>query len=842
MSNIIKKPYEISLWDDDLVFRVKYIKDGKEIKVKEYLGSLKDFEEIEGATTEITQYYKERKICIIGSDTMDTPIRAVNSKLISNVNGSNTLSFSMYSKYWDEDAEQFYDNPFLKLLVNERKVKVRYGALGSNDCKWYDLIIKNVQENSETKTFNYTAKDLFVNELSKSGFELVLDPELENNMGNITELAENILEGSDWELGEENSILLQTKEEPLYEIILNESIKARNMQDETQEIVISGNNKIYGFYTPIANKESYFQFLYVENNAYESDSDYVIINSPNWFIEGVTYDEDGKPNFAKSIIISSDYRGDRVVRQVQTIYDSTIDKYVYSYNKGQYYGYSESEYISPTAVKNFITSPDTFTSFSGWEVGGVIVNENTVYPSLDLQGFPDPRVVGLNENQEYTCLLKYTATAANQVLFNSGIMDHRSSINGFVKDEEFLLRIKHATASHNSEGLPIKLTYKSTLPTIKIGTYTLTDGVYKVTEDLFDVVADSTSFNENTIQAIFKCKRAMAYSEMIEKKIGVFIDFGFNTTNSNNNIHYLEDLQFFRYAEDADGEIIYPDSALKALVKTKYYYYVPNKDYKGIEDVQYVYEGYEPMTSVAQDYNDNQFEKIRSITAKESNRFNLIQTLCETFECWPKFTIEHNMTTGEIELDENYRQKKFVTFHEYIGKENYAGFKYGINLKSIQRTLDSSGAVSKIIVKNNANEFAEGGFCSIARAVENPIGENFIYDFSYYIQQGLIDFSEINNDLYLDVNGYLGYYKKLRELNKNRESWIEEQVGLLNDVSNFTASYQTYKVSVESAQEELKATEIAILKLTGYTYSELVGILCESNINLMGPIQNSTNR
>ena len=105
MSNIIKKPYEISLWDDDLVFRVKYIKDGKEIEVKEYLGSLKDFEEIEGTTTEITQYYKERKICIIGSDTMDTPIRAVNSKLISNVNGSNTLSFLMYSKYWDEDAE-----------------------------------------------------------------------------------------------------------------------------------------------------------------------------------------------------------------------------------------------------------------------------------------------------------------------------------------------------------------------------------------------------------------------------------------------------------------------------------------------------------------------------------------------------------------------------------------------------------------------------------------------------------------------------------------------------------------------------------------------------------------
>jgi len=35
-------------------------------------------------------------------------------------------------------------------------------------------------------------------------------------------------------------------------------------------------------------------------------------------------------------------------------------------------------------------------------------------------------------------------------------------------------------------------------------------------------------------------------------------------------------------------------------------------------------------------------------------------------------------------------------------------------------------------------------------------------------------FSELNNDLYLDINGYIGYYKKLRAMNHNRENWIEE--------------------------------------------------------------------
>jgi hypothetical protein len=105
----------------------------------------------------VAQYYKERKICIIGSNTMDTPIRAVNGKIKSNVNGSNELTFDMYSHYYDEELDELIANPFINLLINERKVKLRYGELGAPDTKWYDLIIKRISENSETKVFSYTA-------------------------------------------------------------------------------------------------------------------------------------------------------------------------------------------------------------------------------------------------------------------------------------------------------------------------------------------------------------------------------------------------------------------------------------------------------------------------------------------------------------------------------------------------------------------------------------------------------------------------------------------------------------------------------------------------------------
>ena len=144
MKNILRKPYEISLWEDTI--------DKIEIKNPET-------EEIE-----VVQYYKEVPIAIIGSNSMNTSIRAYNPTFTQNINGSSTLTFTINSKYYDETTGNFIDNPFSKLLVNERKVKLKY----NND--WYDFIIKNIDENSEEKTYTYTAEDLFVNELSKNGF------------------------------------------------------------------------------------------------------------------------------------------------------------------------------------------------------------------------------------------------------------------------------------------------------------------------------------------------------------------------------------------------------------------------------------------------------------------------------------------------------------------------------------------------------------------------------------------------------------------------------------------------------------------------------------------------
>lgn len=824
MSNLINRPYEISLWEDVLTFVVSFYNEvGAFVKKQEYYGSLEGFVNPENYLTQTEQYYKEQKVCVIGSDTMIAPIRAIQPRLVRNINGSSTLTFSIYSQYYDEEAGELVDNPFVKMLVNERKIKVRDGLPGN--CKWYDLIIKNIQEDSESKTFSYTAKDQFVNELSKSGFNLEFAPELENNTGTVVQLGERILEDSDWKIKAGSDILQQTKNEPLYEIILSRQITGTNMTNAADTITVPAGQKIYAFYSSIVEQSGYFQFLY-SFSSYEVDDDYVITNSPNYYTT-VTYNPDGIPDItdAANIYVSEKYRGKRLVRKMVTKYDSTIDKYVnvYTHEGKEIYGYSESEYVSPTVVQSYVTNPNSYSSYTGWEVGGVQTGNGIDYPQLDLTCIPDPRDVNLQDfgNAEFKGYLKLKIEKTGQVLVNSGVSDFRSSIKSFIQGESYVFRVKYGVVDGLSpSGRPTSIKPSGKRLNLRVSTYELKDGVYDTSANQIELFNTSalTWIKENNgyEYVIVPCKKSMAYSDMITKTIGIFIDLPVNTSP-----YYIEDVQFFKFVPKSDGTPLAPDDIKLGEVKTIYYYYYPNSKYTSADDIVYIYKGESPANFL-EVYNDNEFEKIRSITAKESNRFNLLQSLCEIFECWVNFEIEHNPETGEILLDEDYRQRKWISFHEYVGKDNDCGFKYGINLQVIKRTLDSDGIVSKIIVKNNSNEFAKNGFCTIARAAENPTGENFIYDFSYYVQQELLGFGEINNDLYNTGNGYLGYYKKLRQLNKERDKHIEEQAGLVVDIANYEALYQTYKISVESAEEELRDKYIWLKAYTGYTFEDLL--------------------
>jgi hypothetical protein len=161
--------------------------------------------------------FEEKRLGIIGTHTMDALTRALEPNLTRNVNGTKKLTFKMYKYYKDTITGEQMENPFVDWLVSERKVKLKYGTYidgdGTEKDRWYDFIIKNINENSSNYQYTYQLEDALVQELSKNGFATTLDQQLMNNTGTAKELSEKVLEGTDWTV--ESEVFVQTVDENL---------------------------------------------------------------------------------------------------------------------------------------------------------------------------------------------------------------------------------------------------------------------------------------------------------------------------------------------------------------------------------------------------------------------------------------------------------------------------------------------------------------------------------------------------------------------------------------------------------------------------------------------------
>jgi len=108
---------------------------------------------------------------------MDSFGRARNPVFKTNINGTETLTFDMYYQY--EEEGEIVRNPLIDLVVDERKVKLFY------EDKWHDFIVKKDDEKGREYKYSYTCTGLAANELGKTGYNIELDTELENNMGTV---------------------------------------------------------------------------------------------------------------------------------------------------------------------------------------------------------------------------------------------------------------------------------------------------------------------------------------------------------------------------------------------------------------------------------------------------------------------------------------------------------------------------------------------------------------------------------------------------------------------------------------------------------------------------------
>ena len=935
MNEQLKKPYQISIW--------------KDVPTND-------------------NRFNEEMIAIIGSDTMTSPSRAFSPQLTKNVNGEVTFTFSMLHRYFDNDLGEEIFNPLIPYMVNERKVKLKYGD------EWYDFIIKNCEESSEADTFQYSCTDLWVNELAKTGYNVELAQELGNNQGTVTELAERVLESTDWEVDKKASeSIRQWVQEPLYKAQLIQNIKTDEML-EKEEVTLAKGEVIYFFYSDIIQKRTeniqvlrdldreegkwvfddnnvvkgsnymlrnsltytgdkpdivsnnidiYFHTTDTEinpNKTYyiKQNNDYVEVENPVSADLPTYFELDRQPGF----IINLEFQGYRLnyapvskwdpltekyVDLYQVTYEETITKYIYHYK--------DYEYLTSDILFNSFTNGTDFdifkSSISGWSPYG---NRGSIKASIadsnNIQFSTYPKDIFGPEEEGYdkfpknlqelgdtdACLLMtFKGTGIDNAIFNSGIRDNASLIGGFSKGEEYIFRAKYnpnpdqtdqsqpatvpvlglVVADYEVKTIEIngdKVTYyqpdlskkyfefkpsgnnepvnyeksnneitggyfldnthktyvkempwgKDTIPPSRKYVYIAEEEgqnkeyVWSNVEDQYvskngPDAPQKSGVNYWSIKA--DCLRSISAEELKAKNIGLFVINCANTAKS----YWVRDIEFFKYRQDSNGHTLIPGSAPEATNNEVDYYYIKDDTLKDKEKVK----TYFTLDALATDlgvsvdniiqvYN-NDYDKITSIEVKESNYFNIIQELCEKFECWAKFTVAHN-ENGSIATTKDGKAIKKVSFHEYAGKDNFAGFKYGINLSSIQRTLDSNEFVSKMIVAQPASEYVDGGVLTIRKADANPSGESYILNFSYYLNQGLIDGSFYEE--------FTQFQKDLKEKNIEIDRLSKEYEDIQAAMTRIDSTLTVYSITMDVAPEFAQDAEDDLEKITGATSYE----------------------
>lgn len=139
--------------------------------------------------------------------------------------------------------------------------------------------------------------------------------------------------------------------------------------------------------------------------------------------------------------------------------------------------------------------------------------------------------------------------------------------------------------------------------------------------------------------------------------------------------------------------------------------------------------------------------RVRTLSISKSNRFNIIQEISKVFEIYPQFYIQHK-SNGSIVQDDEGEYLKQVFFITEKGVENKIGFRYEKNLKDISRNVVSDQIVTKLYVLDVDSDLSKTGMCSIKTAEDNPSKDSYLIDLSYYIQKGMLDKDEVEQDLY----------------------------------------------------------------------------------------------
>lgn len=816
----MKEKYEVSIWEDILVPKNTKIINGEEIT--------------------IPAHYEEKKVAIISSNNISSSMQAFNLKLTTNINGTNLFEFQMYhmvpqnqnfndltvylkkpqAREKKDSNNKNQKNPLRNLLFAERKIKLLW------QDKWYDFVIKEIEEDKVARISSFKCIDSYVNELSRTGYNITFDTELKNNFGTASELIKQTIKGTDWTYDKDHSDLLQEwSEEPVYEVGITQTIDAFNQVKKNEEELLE-NSKILVYYSQIQDilnseelqGEVELQFAY----ALEYKTDFMsplVINADcyviNTFWEKVDsviqfYLEENltwlKFPFMQSV--SNQYRAKRLVKKQKSILDPIIGRYVNIYEAIEegdefdigdvIYGYSESLFTTPNIVQNLVINNRNFTSVDGWSGENIFFS---MYPQFS------PQTQGTLDSFESHSFLKFES---GKTYYNKGITSSSHLLEeGLQKEQEYIVRFKIKGGANEPSGGFINSGLTPSLQKYD------DDGLYIKPSSPVKVFGDIENLGKNGDWLEYKITilESIPRVKLRGEKVGLF----FTATST----VWLQEVEFFPlvYGEDEFGNLvkIVPEALNTfSIERTQYTYYnfTTQKNKTQAKELEFLWQSTVDWqeSKIIPVYNED-FEKARILSISGSNRFNILQSIAETMEGWIVFEVKHE-PTGKLVYDEYGLPIKTIKIVKEIGKDTGLSFVYGLDLKTINRTYQSNEISTKTIVLPNTSSLTNENIITIAKAKENYPMTSYIMNFDYYIAQGLIDIEELNKDLYDKENG-IGFYEVLREnsINHQKESGILSARKI--ELVQVEANIEVYSGIIQNAQIERQNIQNALIALAG---------------------------
>ena len=541
--------------------------------------------------------------------------------------------------------------------------------------------------------------------------------------------------------------------------------------------------------------------------------------------------------------------GGRIVKSVNSHFEPVADRYVEDWEvKGteeKVYHYQETEYATSDIVQNYLANSTNFVSQIGWVNRST--NAGSITDGFQFHTMPIPEEPPLDITTvkdwlptNYMVLPK----GSNEYKYhNSGLSDQHIRL---VKDKIYVFRwrarvIDETANSYTVDSLPIPSTSSTSSTygnsvTVKLVYQDSTSGTLQYTGASNEVTASNftrnnttptdndnlrgypvpvasqtgrTAYSEAAVGRLYMDEQGYAYcflkANHSTKAFGedAFLELKMAPSSSYPNYKWhVQDIQFFEYKEQTvDNKTIpiFPgDIPTASMITNDVFYRVINGN--AGKEVEFLSSNTDLYTPIRKEG----YTAVRHLEVKESNYFNNISSLAELFEVWVKFKVRHKKN-GALLLDDTGMPIKEVVFSRFApgSKENYAGFRYGVNLKNIKRNITSQNIATKLIVKDNNNEFATDGMCSIRRASDNPTGENIIFNFDYYINQGLVDYTQLLKDLYGLTDTDLGYNWRMKQLNDEMLPLSERLVECQGQIQSAEEMIEYAETSIESVQSEL---------------------------------------